>query len=148
MKMLMELFLAGLGTLGFSLLFNVDKKHLLTASLGGVITWSVYLFAVSLGADNLVASILAGIGAQIFAQIFARIRKTPAPVFCIPALVPLIPGSALYRTMKAVITRDMADFRKWGGTTLQIALGIAIGISFVAGVLTVLSAFSKRYKKN
>ena len=40
---IMQLATAFLGSLGFALLFQVRRKRLLLASLGGLLAWGVYL---------------------------------------------------------------------------------------------------------
>jgi uncharacterized membrane protein YjjB (DUF3815 family) len=136
------------GALGFSLLFNVKKEHLLAASLGGILTWGVYLIATKLlSADDLVASVFSGAACEIYSQILARWKKAPALIFSIPALVSLIPGGALYRTMHGVIDKDWSAVLRWGGATIQITFGIAIGMSFILGLLHIQSSFRKKQKK-
>ncbi len=137
-----------LGALGFSFIFNVKKEHLWASSLGGILTWGAYLIAsVLFSADDLIASVFSGAACQIYSQILARCQKTPALVFCIPALVPLIPGGALYRTMRAVIHKDWSGVLHWGGATVQITFGIAIGMSFILGLLHIGNAVLKKKKK-
>lgn len=136
------------GALGFSLIFNIKKEHLFLASLGGIFTWAIYLTASGLfSADTLISSVFSGAFCQIYSQILARWKKTPALIFCIPALVPLIPGGALYRTMRSVIHKDWSETLNWGGTTLQVTFGIAIGMSFILGLLHIGNAIQKKKKK-
>ena len=58
-----QLIAALLGALGFSLVFGLHKRHLLLASLGGLLTWGVYLliyhFLPNLFFANLMASVFA-----------------------------------------------------------------------------------------
>jgi hypothetical protein len=46
-----------------------------------------------------------------------------------------------------VIQGDWNSFRQYGGATLQITFGIAVGLIFVVGTLHILSSFTKR-KRN
>lgn len=127
-----------LGSLGFSLVFNLNRKHLLAASLGGFLAWGVYLLCMSFLQMGVMSStVTASIISQIYAEILARIYKTPTTVFVIPAVVPLIPGGSLYNTMYAAVMHDWTQFRFYGVQTLWGTLGIAIGLSFVSGILYV-----------
>lgn len=140
---IIQLVASFLGSLGFSLLFNVEKKKLLPCSLGGVFIWGVYLICThSLGLGDLAASAISAGACQLFAEGMARLMKAPTTIFCIPALVPLIPGGSLYRTMDAVIARDWEKFYTNGSATLQITFGIALGLSLISGLL-----FTLRKKK-
>ena len=124
------------GSLGFALVFNVRKKNLLPCAVGGFLCCAAYLLLYEgLDAHLFLANLAAGAVCQIYAEILARLLKTPATVFYITALVPMIPGGLLYRTMEAAVSRDRQSFILRGIDTLYTTLGLAIGISLVAGIL-------------
>ncbi len=45
MKYLIQIITAYIGSLGFALLFNIKKERILYASIGGIITWCIYLIS-------------------------------------------------------------------------------------------------------
>ena len=142
---ILQLVTATVGSLGFALIFNVNRGLLLPASLGGLFAWGVYLLCAEVfGLNVLISNVVAGTFCQIYAEILARILKTPATVICIPSVIPLIPGGALYNTMYSAVHQDWEMFRHHGYLTLQTALGIAAGISFVSGVLYILTRFASQ----
>ena len=144
-EILFQLFTAFVGSLGFSLIFNVSKKHLLPASLGGLLSWGIYLLGVdSFGMSLMMATIVSAACSEVYAEILARVYKCPTTVFYIPAVVPLIPGGSLYNTMYAAVFRDWVGFRNYGFQTLQVTLGIAVGISFISGILYVAANHAMR----
>lgn len=133
---LIQLITSFFGSLGFALVFNVRKKNLLPCSLGGVICCGVYLiFFDALNEHLFLASLAAGAACQIYAEILARLLKAPATVFYITALIPMIPGGLLYRTMDAAVSRDWSQFARRGAETVYTTLGLAIGLSLVSGML-------------
>ena len=68
-------------------------------------------------------------------ELLARLAKTPATVFYITALVPMIPGGLLYRTMDAALSRNWENFISRGSDTLYTTLGLAAGLGLVSGIL-------------
>ena len=127
-----------LGSLGFSLIFNVGKKYLIPAALGGFLTWGIYLLCMCVSwMGVMMATVIASVCGQVYSEILARIYKAPTTVVVIPAVVPLIPGGSLYNTMYAAVMHDWTQFRFYGVQTLWGTLGIAIGLSFVSGILYV-----------
>lgn len=145
-EMIFQLISGTVGSFGFSLIFNVGKKHLIPAALGGLISWAVYLLCNRLlNMDMLMSSVLASACCQVYAEILARVFKTPTTVFFIPAVVPLIPGGSLYNTMYSAVFQDWSSFRVYGINTLLTTLGISIGLSFVSAVLYIVAKVS--YKK-
>jgi len=142
---LYQLLTAFFGSLGFSLIFNVGKRYLVPASLGGILSWAVYLLCYDyFHIDLMVSTVISAACCQIYAEILARIMKCPTTVFYIPAVVPLIPGGSLYNTMYAAVYKDWAQFQNYGMQTLQVTLGIAVGISFVSGILYVITKYAYR----
>jgi len=144
-RIVLQLIAAVVGTIGFSLIFNVGKRFLAAAAAGGFITWGVFLICQELlFLDVLLCTILAAALGQIYAEVMARIFKSPTTVFFIPAAVPLIPGGSLYNTMSAAVNRDWGLLRYHGMQTLMGTLGIAIGLSLVSAVLYVTINYKKR----
>lgn len=137
-----------LGSLGFSLVFNVGKKHLIPAALGGLLAWGVYLLCMSVPEMGVMMStVIASVCSQVYAEILARVYKAPTTVFVIPAVVPLIPGGSLYNTMYSAVMKDWVQFRYYGVQTLWGTLGIAIGLSFISGILYVAANHARNKAK-
>ncbi len=133
------------GALGFSLLFNVEKKQLIPSALGGFLAWGIYLLCMSVsGMGVMMATVIAAACSQIYGEILARIYKAPTTGFVICAVVPLIPGGSLYNTMYAAVMKDWAQFRSFGMQTLLGTLGIAVGLSFVSGILYAAANYAKQ----
>jgi len=132
--MIVQLICAFLGSLGFSLLFGLRWRYVFLSSFGGCLCWGLYLLAAELGAGVFLANLAAAAFSAVYAEILARIMKAPAPLFCIPTLIPLVPGSTLYYTMSSVVQGNMDAAGAFGWETLQAGLAIAAGISLIWSV--------------
>lgn len=142
---LVQLIASFFGSLGFALIFNVRKRNLIPCAAGGVFCCAAYLILHDgFGVHLFLASLAAGAVCQIYAEILARFLKSPATVFYITALVPLIPGGLLYRTMDAAVSREWKSFILRGTETLYTTLGLAIGISLVSGILHLFRCKTKK----
>lgn len=131
---IIQLLTAFLGSLGFSLLFGLRKRHLFAASLGGLLVWGLYLPAEYALHSIFLANLLASAFAVVYAEILARRMKCPATLFVLPGIVPLVPGGSLYYAMSCAVRREMEDASMYGTATLTKALAIAAGISLVLAV--------------
>ncbi|MDD3931567.1 MAG: threonine/serine exporter family protein [Eubacteriales bacterium] len=129
--------------IGFSILFNLRGSGILLASLGGVIGWAVYLTTAMTGSD-LLQSFLATIAITAYAEVMARMKKTPVTAFLIVSLLPLVPGSGIYYTMRYFVSGDTARFIDSGLHTLAIAGSLAIGILPVFSIVRLVSRFKNR----
>lgn len=132
--MFVQLLTAWIGSLGFALLFGIRRRYLLVASLGGLMAWAIYLAMEAWLHVGFLSCLVASAFGLVYAEFLARRLKTPATLFVIPAIVPLVPGGILYSAMSSAVRGDMAAARDYGTQTLEYALAIAAGISFVVAL--------------
>ncbi len=126
-----QLISAFIGALGFSLLFGMRSRYLFAAAMGGVLCWGVYLAMEALFHSMFFSCLIAAAAAVLYAELLARMLKTPATLFVIPAVIPLVPGSSLYYTMDSAVRGHIEAAQEYGNRTLVSALAIAAGMSIV-----------------
>lgn len=131
-EILIQLSAAFLGSLGFALLFGIARRHALWAALGGLLAWGVYLAMHAWAPGVFLPNLAAALFSSAYAEGMAHLRKCPATLFLVPAVVPLVPGSSLYYAMDAVVNGDYASAAAYGHSTLGCALAIAAGISVIS----------------
>lgn len=127
-QFLISVLTAIIGSVGFALLFSVDLKHLPYSAVGGGISWAVYLLIYDLSVSVLAASLVAAFAATIFSELCARYNRTPATVFLLPSLIPLVPGGSLYYTMSNLLSKNYADSAKYAAETASVVLGLSGGV--------------------
>ena len=128
---------AALSTLGFSILFYVHPRRLLMATLGGLLTTAAYLIAGRFIDGELLPNLIGALVGAGYSEIMARVTKVPVPIYMVPCVIPLVPGSGLYGTMFNFVTGNYSAAAEAGLRTLQTALGIAGGI-VIASVLGII----------
>lgn len=127
----------GAAALGFALFFNVDKRHVLVATLGGVLTWAIdYLLMMHIE-GIFIPCVIASVFAAIYAEVLARVTRTPSVVFFIIAVIPLVPGRGLYYTMYNAVSGNAEACLEFGEMTMFYAAGIAVGICVVTAVVQI-----------
>ncbi len=140
---ILQIFCAGLGTLGFALFLRVRGAHLPAATLGGVLSWTLYLLVHAAG-----GTLVAALAVCLWSETMARRRKAPATIFLMPGIVPLLPGGAMYYTMDSVVLGDMDTFVVKASETLFVAVGIAGGILIASEVVRVVTRiWAKRRRR-
>ncbi len=148
MTTLYETILTFLACIAISINFNVKSFHILYTAIGGALTFLV--FTTASGIDNVAMQcFLASMTASIYSETLARIVKVPATTFLIVSIIPLVPGSDLYRTMEYCINREIMMFASSALNTLGIAGSIALGILLVSSLyrFTFGILFMRRKKK-
>ena len=136
-----------LGSLGFSLLFNVRGWRLLVGALGGGVTWALYLALSRLTGEEYLSYGLASLAAALYAQVMARWMKGPASVFLLPCIIPLIPGGMLYYTMLEMVQGHWTQAAQQGVATLKAAGAIAIGLAGASSLEALARAVIRRIMK-
>ena len=112
-----QILMGGLGTLGFNILFHIRGRKLLFATLGGVVSWAVFLALEPVLPGEGFRYFLAAAAVTVYGEVLARVMKTPTTTFLVPSIIPLIPGSALYYTMNyatfiQIIVRDLVKRKR------------------------------------
>ena len=138
MDMILHCLYAALASVGFALVFELRRpQHILAAGFTGAMSWLVYLLL-----DDVMGVVgcnfAATVAVAILSEIFARMFKSPATVFLIIGIVPLVPGGGLYYTMTALIDGNMELFVQKGLEAASIAGAIAAGSSLVSSVVRIL----------
>ena len=133
-EIIVQIIMAFLGSLGFGIIFRMKLDRLFWGAFGGMLTWIVYLLAGNIANDIFTDFLLSAIFATIYAEVLARVKKAPATIFVLPAVVPLIPGSYLYYSVNYLMHSELDFFQESGIMTIKMALAIAVGM-FIVGVL-------------
>ena len=114
------------------------------AAVGGFICCAFYLIGVSVIWTGIFwPSVLSTAVTALYAEILGRILKIPATAIYTPAVVPLIPGSTLYYTMEAIVHNEWTEAAHMANLTGQYALGMAIGMSLVYTVFSMMKKYIK-----
>lgn len=136
---------AFIGSLGFAIIFNIKGKNLIAASFGGGISWLIFQLCSSAGLSTSTALFTATIIVTIYSEFMAKIMKSPATIFVICSIIPLVPGSGMYYTTFESVNGNFSGSLTQGIKTLFDAGAIAVGIIFVSSIARIFK--SKKYKK-
>ncbi|MDD3334473.1 MAG: threonine/serine exporter family protein [Eubacteriales bacterium] len=122
---------AFVGALGFGALMHAPMKALTVSSAIGSLGYVIYWLCPQLGMQEAVAMFLAAFVASAAGQIAARKMRMISTIFTTVAILPLVPGIGLYRSMWALgqgETRLGASIAvETMALILMIALGVALG---------------------
>ena len=144
---LIQILMGGLGTLGFSLLFNVRGRKLIFATLGGLLSWAAFLALENWFPSEALRYFLSTAAITVYCEILARLEKTPTTTFLVPVVIPLIPGSALYYTMNYALNEQWRQFATQAFYTLELALALAVGIIAMTTLVRLGTIIGRTIKK-
>ena len=129
MNVIIQLLTGAAGSVGFGLIFHINKRYLPAAAVGGALGWLAYLLLSHHGNHIFVSMLVASFCVAIYAEILARLYGAPSTPFFVTSAIPLIPGSTLYYCMSALPEGNTELAEKYGSQTFLCALGIAGGMA-------------------
>ncbi|WP_203212843.1 threonine/serine exporter family protein [Streptococcus mitis] len=131
-----------LAIITFLIVLNVQRSMLLPGGILGMAVWLIYLLLKE-PTNVIVATFIAAIIGSCVSQILSILYKTPAVVFILAILAPLVPGYLSYRTTAFFVTGDYSH--AIASATLVVMLALVISIGMASG--TVILRFYSYLRK-
>lgn len=124
---------------GFALYAYADRLTLALASTMGLLGWLVYSLMIHWGAGETLSNSLGALVAAFASTLIVRHTSVPGFALISAALLPLVPGLALYSGLLMTVgtERSTSDVSA-GGSGLVAALMVALGIAAGASLGTYL----------
>ncbi|MDP4145554.1 MAG: threonine/serine exporter family protein [Bacillota bacterium] len=144
--MILNSIYAFIATIGFAVLFNIRRKNIIYAAIGGGISWFIYLLMLNHQHSATFALFAATLVVSIYSESMARIIKTPVTTFIICSIIPLVPGAGMYNTMYATIRGDLNKSLSAGLETIISAGAIAVAIVLVSSTARLIFSRKKLLK--
>jgi len=118
-----------IGCYFFALMLQTPKTAILYASLLGAFGYIVYLLTYKIFGE-VTGCFLGAMFISFFSEVLAKTRKTPSTVFLLPAVISIVPGINLYKTMlffslkqnNLALKMALQTFFSAGAIALAIAL--------------------------
>lgn len=133
------------------ILFNIDRRKIIYAGIGGVLGWICYSMVLERSGSQVIASFFGALAVNAYSELMARIIKTPASMFYVPGIFPLVPGITAYSTINYLVEKNFNAAQNSGMLMLGIAGAIGFGIMLstaVAGFISKVCRNVKVYKLN
>lgn len=120
---------------GFGILFNIKGKSLIIAGIGGAIGWFVYkITGTYMNFAPGAAFFSAGIAFSIYCEVCARVYMIPATILSACALIVLVPGFGVYRTIYEFILEHYTKAGNLLTETLASAGALALSLVFITSI--------------
>ena len=107
---------------------NVQRSMLIPGGVLGMSIWLLYLILKE-PTNVILATFIAAVIGSCISQIMSIIYKTPAVVFALAILAPLVPGYLSYRTTSFFVTGDYRNAIASSMLVMMLALVISIGMA-------------------
>ena len=117
-----------LAIITFLIVLNVQRSMLIPGGVLGMSIWLLYLILKE-PTNVILATFIAAVIGSCVSQIMSILYKTPAVVFALATLAPLVPGYLSYRTTSFFVTGDFSHDITSAMLVVMLALVISIGMA-------------------
>ena len=134
-EMISNLLCAFLGTVGFSMMYNVPKRYYISCGFTGAMGWLAFLlvkYGTPLSAA--VGSFFGALVVVLISRLLTVRMKCPITIFLVSGIFPLVPGAGIYYTVYYLVTSEMGRAAQEGLEALKVAFGIVLGIAVVLSI--------------
>ncbi|NLE72740.1 MAG: threonine/serine exporter family protein [Actinomycetales bacterium] len=118
-----------LGVLGFALMFNSTWRMAFAAAAIGMVANVLRLQVADAGAAMQAATVLATLVVGLLAAVVAPRLRIPRITVSVPAVVIMVPGAAVYRTLVGLNNGDVEAAVQSGVQGVFVTICIAIGLA-------------------
>lgn len=130
MTLVVQVLVAAVATLGFSIRFQAPVRQWLCCAMVGGTAWLVRGVLLHVGFSVSLAVFFAAWVLVLLSRLFSAVRKTPATMFLFSGIFPLVPGAGIYYTAYAIFSANAAQAGRYALETLVVAGAIVFGILF------------------
>lgn len=118
------------GTVAFSVLYNIPPRYWLSCGLTGVAGWIVFSLLRPFTGYGF-AIFLSSAVVTFIARLLAVKMKTPEIIFLIAGIFTLVPGADIYWTVYYLVAEEMEKALSSGSAAAEACLGMVLGIVIV-----------------
>lgn len=122
LPLLSDGFWSAVAAAGFAILFNVPRRTLPGCAIAGAVGYGLRTLLVEWGMMLELATLAGAIVVGFLAEFFARRWQTPAAVFTVPGVIPLVPGSFAFHALMGLI--QITDVGAFGGTPVLVEAAV------------------------
>ncbi|MCD8238151.1 MAG: threonine/serine exporter family protein [Clostridiales bacterium] len=128
-QLLFHFGVAFFATIAFGIVFYAPPKTLPCSALTGACGYiAYYIMSNYMVNSEIMGCVLGGVIIALMSEFFAFIQKNPVTAYEMPAIMPLVPGIGLYRTMISFLEKNTIEGVNYLFQTILCAGSIAIGL--------------------
>ena len=140
LEFVFKFILATASVLAFAMLDRARKTVVFVSSLGGALTFTTEYFLIMKTGNVFLVYFLSASAVCLYSEIMARVKKIPVTVIMLPGIIPLVPGSLIYYSMRGLLNGDVEVYQE---NIVEVLLS-AGGIASAAALVGAMAALCKR----
>lgn len=129
-----------------AVLNRVEKKYYILCGCCGMVTSFAYSVA-SIYFTAPMASLLSCVALTIVSQLLSHTVERPSLIFTVSGIMPIVPGSLLFKTCNAFAENNYTQTVSYGAQTILVGISIALGFFFNEAFAAILAQL-RTHKKD
>lgn len=113
--------------------------------LSGVTGWILYIWVLNTTGDVVLSVFAGSIAIGLYSEIMARVLKSPATIYSLCGIFPIVPGVPAYNTIEYLVKHDLIKAASTGIETIASAGAIAFGIMLMSAVFRFFAKIREKY---
>ncbi|MBN1840093.1 MAG: threonine/serine exporter family protein [Campylobacterales bacterium] len=134
--LLLDAMWAAIPAVGFGMIFNVPRSALPLCALGGALTYALRELLLHGNFSLVLSTFIAATTIGIIGVFWSRRYVMPRPVYTVPSIIPMIPGTYAYEMMISLVRMNtegvtdalLSSFIENGLHAVSILFAIAFGL--------------------
>jgi uncharacterized membrane protein YjjB (DUF3815 family) len=134
--LLLDAMWAAIPAVGFGMIFNVPRSALPLCALGGALTYGLREVLLHHHFSIELSTFIAATAIGIIGVFWSRRYVMPRPVYTVPSIIPMIPGTYAYEMMISLVSMNtdgvtdalLSSFIENGLHAVSILFAIAFGL--------------------
>jgi len=135
-SLLLDAMWAAIPAVGFGMIFNVPRSALPLCALGGALTYGLREVLLHHHFSIELSTFIAATAIGIIGVFWSRRYVMPRPVYTVPSIIPMIPGTYAYEMMISLVSMNtdgvtdalLSSFIENGLHAVSILFAIAFGL--------------------
>ncbi|AOO64839.1 threonine/serine exporter family protein [Sulfurospirillum halorespirans] len=135
-SLLLDALWAAIPAVGFGMIFNVPRSALPLCALGGALTYGLREVLLHHHFSIELSTFIAATAIGIIGVFWSRRYVMPRPVYTVPSIIPMIPGTYAYEMMISLVSMNtdgvtdalLSSFIENGLHAVSILFAIAFGL--------------------
>ncbi|MBP1682288.1 MAG: hypothetical protein H6Q35_2627 [Proteobacteria bacterium] len=135
-SLLLNALWAAIPAVGFGMIFNVPRSTLPLCAVGGAVTYGIRDTLLHNHFSIELSTFIAATAIGIIGVFWSRRYVMPRPVYTVPSIIPMIPGTYAYEMMISLVTMNtvgvtdalLSSFIENGLHAVSILFAIAFGL--------------------
>lgn len=125
---LLQMVIVFVATMCYAVLYHTPKKALVAVGLVAVGAWVAQSVITTYGFRPVGSAFFGGLFVAVASEALARRMHMPVIVFVVGGIVPLLPGSSAWATMREFVTGHYNEGVSRGTETFLIAAALSAGL--------------------